>query len=56
MLRRGCLCDQYILAEHWEVTAGTRLLGGDGEPRPDASGDAPCGEAQVLRTPMDKVI
>jgi hypothetical protein len=26
-----------------------RLLGGDGEPRPDATGDAPCGEAKIPR-------
>jgi outer membrane lipoprotein carrier protein len=26
-----------------------RLLGGDGELRPDATGDAPCGEAEILR-------
>ena len=28
-----------------------RLLGGDGELRPDATGDAPCGEAEMLWAP-----
>ncbi len=29
-----------------------RLLVADGEPRPDASGDAPCGEAKVIQAPV----